>query len=253
MAMRSSNVGGDGSFVFTGTEELLCADLMHNYNRGITAVFKNGWLLASSGERVLDFGAGIGSITAAFLVETGVKPVALEIDKALSDILRSRGFTVIHALTELPLATLDLVFSSNVLEHIENDVATIQQVFSVLRPGGVFALYVPAFPVLYTAHDKRVGHVRRYTRKELTSKLAAEGFVVFESSYRDCLGFFATLAYKLFRGGKGQSPSLRQLRAYDRMYVVSSLLDHSGARHLFGKNLAVIARKPDAQASGLSG
>jgi SAM-dependent methyltransferase len=247
--MSRSNTGSDKPFVFTGTDELRSADVMHNYNRGITSVFKRGWVRASRGDRVLDFGAGMGSITEEFFVQTGVRPIALEIDKTLADLVRARGYAVIDTLADVSPGTLDLVFSSNVLEHIKDDVALVRQVFSALRPGGIFALYVPAFPFLYTAYDRKIGHERRYTRQGLAAKLVAGGFLLLEDSYGDCLGFVAALAYKVLRGDSQQSPTPGQLRAYDKMYPLSSLLDHLGMKHLFGKNLAVIARRPDVQAS----
>lgn len=155
--MSRSNIGSDKPFVFTGTDELRSADVMHNYNRGITSIFKRGWERASRGDRVLDFGAGMGSITEEFYVRTGVRPIALESDKTLADLVRGRGYPVIDTLADVSPGTLDLVFSSNVLEHIKDDVALVRKIFSALRPGGIFALYVPAFPLLYTAYDRKTG------------------------------------------------------------------------------------------------
>ena len=243
--MSSSQTETRDSFVFTGVDELLCADAMQNYNRGIASAFKRGWQHASHGNRVLDFGAGMGSITQQFLNQTGVRPTALEIDEVLANIVRSRGFDVVDSLTSIPMGSLDLVFSSNVLEHIENDVATMRHISAALRPSGIFAVYVPAFPLLYSSHDRRVGHVRRYTKHELVKKLTDEHFSILECSYSDSIGFVAALAYKTLGGSNPRPPTLKQLLAYDRLYALSTLLDNFGLKKLFGKNIVLIARKRD--------
>ena len=58
---------------------------------------------------------------------------------------------------------MDFVFSSNVMEHLEDDVEVLRQLHDKLRSGGHLALSVPAFPALWTSLDDRVGHFRRYT------------------------------------------------------------------------------------------
>ena len=232
------------SFEFTGSEELRAAEVMENYNRDIASIFRSAWDKASRGRDVLDFGAGIGSITTEFFSQTGVKPITLEIDKELAEIVRTRGFQVIDRIEAVEAASKDLVFSSNVLEHIQDDTRVIKQIFAVLRTGGVFAIYVPAFPSLYTKYDEKIGHVRRYTRRDLVAKVAAAGFLIEEVSYRDSLGFIAALAFKILAGDRPQAPSIRQLRAYDKLYPTSRLLDRCGLSKVIGKNLCVIARKP---------
>ena len=236
----------DEGFVFTGTAELLAADLMRHYNRGITAVFAKAWNLAGRGTCVLDFGAGMGSVTAEFFARTGVRPIALEIDRSLAAMTRRRGFSVIDSLDIIQPGTLDLVFSSNVLEHIDDDVGAMGEIFHRLRPGGIFAVYVPAFPALYSEHDRRIGHFRRYTRAELARKLRSAGFSVLQNSYRDCIGFLAALLYKALHSRSSDPPSSRQLLIYDKLFVLSRLLDDAGMKHVVGKNLAVIARKATA-------
>ncbi len=42
-------------------------------------------------------------------------------------------------------ASFDLVFSDNVLEHLENSVDTFREVYRVLRPGGVLLVKTPNF------------------------------------------------------------------------------------------------------------
>lgn len=86
-----------------------------------------------------------------------------------------------------PDATFDVVITSEVLEHIQDDVAAIAEMVRVLKPGGRFAATVPAwFPEVvnwklsdeYHAPKSPGGHVRIYSRTELRAKLAAAGLRV---------------------------------------------------------------------------
>lgn len=86
-----------------------------------------------------------------------------------------------------PDATFDVVITSEVLEHIQDDVAAIAEMVRVLKPGGRFAATVPAWlPEVvnwklsddYHAPKSPGGHVRIYSRTELRAKLAAAGLRV---------------------------------------------------------------------------
>ena len=81
-------------------------------------------------------------------------------------------------------ASFDVVITSEVLEHIGDDVAAIAEMVRVLKPGGRFAATVPAWlPEVinwklsdeYHAPKAPGGHVRIYTRTELRAKLVAAG------------------------------------------------------------------------------
>jgi SAM-dependent methyltransferase len=86
-----------------------------------------------------------------------------------------------------PDGCFDVVITSEVLEHIQDDVAAIAEMVRVLKPGGRFAATVPAwFPELvnwklsdeYHAPKAVGGHVRIYSRTELAAKLRAAGLAV---------------------------------------------------------------------------
>jgi SAM-dependent methyltransferase len=92
-------------------------------------------------------------------------------------------------LVNCPLAdnSVDAVVLLNVLEHIENHEAAAQQLYRILRPGGVAVIEVPAGPQLYDVYDKVLMHCRRYTLRELVTLVQAVGFRVVDRSH---LGFF---------------------------------------------------------------
>jgi SAM-dependent methyltransferase len=126
----------------------------------------------------LDIGAAGGGNTRV-LRGLGWQAAALEYGAEGAEVCAERRIPVLRAdATRLPVSdeSLDLVVAFDVLEHLEDDVSAAKGVFNALRPGGVFAVAVPADPKLWSAHDVAVGHVRRYTRETLTALLLGAGF-----------------------------------------------------------------------------
>jgi SAM-dependent methyltransferase len=227
----------DGSY--TGTDNLLAMTLARNYNEFLVQA-----VLRHSGGAgvVVDFGAGAGTF-ARKLREHGLNVICIELDSALRDGLRSDGFECYADIEQLPEAGVDYIFSLNVFEHIEDDTAMFNTLCQRLRPGGRFYLYVPAFPILYTSMDRKVGHFRRYRAGKLRKQLEQSGFEVHSARYADSLGFFVTLLYKLFGSREGDLNS-GSVKLYDRfIFPISRLLDMFAGRVL-GKNVAVSAVRP---------
>jgi len=86
-----------------------------------------------------------------------------------------------------PDSSIDAVIMVNVLEHIENDRLAMQQVYRILKPGGIAVIEAPAGPHLYDFYDKSLMHFRRYTMMGLTALVEGLNFRVLERSH---LGFF---------------------------------------------------------------
>ena len=105
-------------------------------------------------------------------------------------------------------------------------------------------IYVPAFPLLFTKMDSKVGHVRRYTKNELARKVSAAGFTIRKLHYVDSLGFIITLLYRCM-GRTDGGISRVSLIIYDRIIFPVSRMVDCVMRPLFGKNLYVTATKKD--------
>jgi len=86
----------------------------------------------------------------------------------------------------LPDNSVDVVVLLNILEHIENDDAALQQVQRILKPGGIAIIEVPANPNLYDLHDKHLLHFRRYSLKHITLLAKKAGFKVIKQSHLGC-------------------------------------------------------------------
>jgi SAM-dependent methyltransferase len=70
------------------------------------------------------------------------------------------------------------VTAFDVLEHIDEDYLAAAEIARVLRPGGTALIAVPCDMALWSAHDDAVGHVRRYSRSELTGLVQKAGLTM---------------------------------------------------------------------------
>jgi SAM-dependent methyltransferase len=202
---------------------------------------------------LLEYGAGIGTLATLFQATKGLKPKCLEVDLNLKRVLVDRGFKCYDNIQQID-ELFDGVYTSNVLEHIEDDVHVLQQIRSVMKPQSNLVVYVPAFQCLYSSWDNSVGHHRRYNKKELLFKLDVAGFDVTKVIYVDTLGFFASFVARIFRYKKSAElkdekiasyhvADARVLIFYDRLfYRVSRIFDFIGFRYIFGKNILAVAK-----------
>jgi SAM-dependent methyltransferase len=153
------------------------------------------------GDRVLDLGCGAGR-HAFEALRRGAHVVALDTDEA--ELRRVSGmFAAMAAAGEVPPGgsartvaanatampfrggCFDRVIAAEVLEHVRADQAALRELARVLRPGGLVAVTVPAWLpericwlLADEYHEVPGGHVRIFTRGELTAKLAASGLAV---------------------------------------------------------------------------
>ncbi|MEZ4361884.1 MAG: methyltransferase domain-containing protein [Kofleriaceae bacterium] len=142
---------------------------------------------------IIDHGSGTGGLADALLTAQAGRVTAVEPDEQLVGVLQRRfandpnaevfpgtldGYLAAHG-----GASVDAIVSSNVLEHIDDDVACLRIMHELLRPGGGVGLYLPARPELYGSLDEEVGHFRRYTRSDLVAKLERVGFRVQRVGY----------------------------------------------------------------------
>lgn len=223
---------------YSGTENLeVMADAV-NYNAFLVDLIRNE---IRPGETVLDFGAGIGTFAKA-VAGPGCEVQCIEPDRRQLDRIVAAGLRAWPDLADLDNGSVDLLYSLNVLEHIEDDVAALQRCHEKIKPGGRILIYVPAFQILFSSMDKHVGHWRRYSRAELAEKVQLAGFDVIRNEYVDSAGFLASLLFKAFGNDSGVI-NRAALIAYDRYAFPLSRLADRIFNRVFGKNVLLIARR----------
>lgn len=133
-------------------------------------------LEAEPGRKVLNAGAGQGTFSQR-LLERGFEVTSTDASDAAVAVLRERaGGEVVQAdvgALPFPERTFDAVVLGEVLEHVDDDGAALQECRRVLAPGGVLAASVPANPAWFGPSDRWAGHRRRYSRPALLGAAAA--------------------------------------------------------------------------------
>jgi SAM-dependent methyltransferase len=197
-----------------------------------------GWIAARIapfvGRRILDVGAGHGTLLSSFLDRDRL--IALECEPEAADRLRLRFAGVERVRVEsrnlldpgladaLSDERIDTVLCLNVLEHQSDDRAGLAALRSLLAPGrGSLVLQVPAHPWLFGSLDSAAGHHRRYGRRELRAKLDAAGYRVRTLGAMNLVGVAGWWYAGRLRRYDLNSPGLdRLVRAYDRWVVSPS-------------------------------
>lgn len=88
-----------------------------------------------------------------------------------------------------PASTFELITALDVIEHIYDDVGSLEAIKSLLRPSGKAIITVPAYMFLWSQFDEMNEHKRRYTLNELQQKLIKAGFHIERISYFNTLLF----------------------------------------------------------------
>lgn len=94
--------------------------------------------------------------------------------------------------------SFELVTLLEVLEHVNDDMKGLKEVYRILKPEGIFFISVPAFPILWSSHDYASHHKRRYTKKELEMKLLKSGFDILNISFFDSFLFPIIVIYRFW-------------------------------------------------------
>lgn len=76
-----------------------------------------------------------------------------------------------------------LILLLDVLEHFRDDRACLRRALDLLAPGGTIVITVPAFRMLWTAHDDVNRHARRYTKATLRRLADDAGLRVDHAEY----------------------------------------------------------------------
>jgi hypothetical protein len=226
---------------YTGIDNLEFMAGARNYNAYLLGQVIHG---VDEEAEFTDFGAGSGTF-ARMLDDRGIRVRCVEPDTTLAGRLSEIGLPVSASLEEA--GPIEYLYSLNVLEHIADDRSVVSEIFDRMDAGGKVFFYVPAFMVLYTSMDEKVGHHRRYTKRQLAGLFRRAGFVVDDTRYADSLGFFVTLLFKWFGNDRGDL-SARPVKIYDRfVFPLSRMLDHV-LFPFFGKNVMIRAHKPGPRA-----
>lgn len=165
--------------------------ILDRFGRWLSQRRLHSALAEAKGKVVADIGCGYeAALTAPFLddVET-----LILVDVSLNDALIAEPKTQTHlgqlpdVLRAVPDQTADLVICNNVVEHVWEDQALLQELHRILKPGGRLCVNVPSWLGKFALEfcSFRLGlvpveeiedHKRYYNPKELWPLLVKAGF-----------------------------------------------------------------------------
>lgn len=169
----------------------------HWWFRGRRAVLQaliERYCAVPAAARVLEAGCGTGG-NLAMLARYGALD-AFEYDEAARAEAAAKGIVpVAHGALpdgiDVPDGVYALIALFDVLEHIEDDRASLVTLGAKLAPEGRMLVSVPAMPWLWSSHDAIHHHFRRYTTGSLRSVIEAAGLRA------EKIGYFNTLLFPL--------------------------------------------------------
>lgn len=142
--------------------------------------------LPIKGGKILEIGCGNG-IVLSQLSKLGYQIDGCDLNEhALKMIERHHGRVLLYNIFDRNpelLGKYDCVFLLDVVEHIEDHLAFVKMASDYLVEGGTMIINVPAGSFLYGPYDKEVGHVRRYSMKQLEELFHSCGLQEIKSKY----------------------------------------------------------------------
>ncbi|MEE8352226.1 MAG: class I SAM-dependent methyltransferase [Rhodospirillales bacterium] len=206
--------------------------------------------------RAVEFGAGLGNISALLkphvskldLVEPSVNLAArLETRFVGDDSIQVFAEPLEKRIPDTGDEAYDSVVLVNVLEHIKDDAAALSGLMRILRPGCHLLLFVPALKFLYSDLDALHGHYRRYELGELNAHTEAAGFEIIQSRYFDAVGVLPWYLLNTLLGATAFNPFM--VRIYDAVLAPLSRGIDRMITPPFGKNILLVAKRPDVPSS----
>lgn len=207
--------------------------------------------LPRGGLRLAELGCGSGGLLPGLARFGDV--VGIEADPTLREAALARGLPVLPGALpdDLPMgdSALDAACLFDVLEHLDDERGALARIRSLLRPGGLLFLTVPAHPWLWSRHDELLGHRRRYTLPRLRRIVEGAGLRIERVTYFNTLLAAPIVLLRLLGRATGRDahdlrrPAAPINRLLARCFALEARLLRR-VRAPFGISLLLVARRP---------
>jgi len=122
---------------------------------------------------------------------------------------KNNVMAVVSDISRLPFKdkSVDVVVSSEVLEHIRDDASALEELYRILKSGGSAVITVPVHKYYWFSDDTLVEHVRRYRLRSFLNLLKKTGFrnievIKIAGVFERFLTLFLTWVFRLKSGKK---------------------------------------------------
>ena len=220
--------------------------ILESFLSGIVEKIRN----PQSAIQILDVGCGTGA-NLEMLAQYGDSEGVDVSDDAL-EFCRLKGLKAQKGLAEtLPFAdeTFDLTTALDVVEHLDDDIAGLKEMFRVTKSGGYSLIFVPAFMWLWGVQDDISNHRIRYTKKQIVERLEKAGYSVERATYANWTFFAPILAGRTIMkltGIKPESENNITVSALNGVFGKLFGAERFWLRNFnfpFGVSIVVVARK----------
>ncbi|MEP6848590.1 MAG: class I SAM-dependent methyltransferase [Acidobacteriota bacterium] len=143
--------------------------------------------------KILDVGCGTGA-NIEMLSQFG-EAEGVDISDDALEFCRQKGLKAQKGLAEtLPYddESFDLTTALDVVEHLDDDIAGLKEMYRVTKKGGYSLIFVPAYMFLWGVQDDVSNHRIRYTKKQIVDRLKQVGYTIERATYANWT-FFAPI------------------------------------------------------------
>lgn len=202
--------------------------------------------------RILDVGCGTGA-NLEMLSQFGEAEGVDVSDDAL-EFCRKKGLKVHKGLAEtLPYAdeTFELTTALDVVEHLDDDIAGLREMFRVTKRGGYSLIFVPAFMWLWGVQDDISNHRIRYTKRQIVERLKSAGYEIERATYANWTFFAPILGGRVLMkltGIKPESENNINVSALNGIFSKLFSAERFWLKNFnfpLGVSIVVVARKPE--------
>jgi SAM-dependent methyltransferase len=222
--------------------------------RNLVDLFFKKYYHSKNSLKILDIGCGTGfnsfyfnKYGSVFGIDSSPLAVNFCKQRGLKNILQGKA-------QNLPYDNdmFDVIICIDVLYHklVENDVEVMKEFNRVLKPGGRLFITDCAFMCLYSGHDISQHGIRRYTCKELRSKLKSSGFKINKLTYYNMVLFPVAYLLRKIENVVGHSRAKSDVKEINHFLnlVMKKLFnfENSLLKYMnfpFGINIFCVARK----------
>lgn len=206
--------------------------------------------------KILDVGCG-GGYLMRFLEKRGFKEIhGIDISDSAIAICKKNGTkNVIVAdciKTRFEDNAFDIITAVDILEHVKNEKAALNEWKRILKKNGRLIIFVPAFNFLWSQHDEICHHYRRYSQSSLINTLKKGNFTVERSSYWNFSLFFPASLVRVFQRiflKNHKSDQLYELNPFtNKLFIYLLKFENlllKGLNFSIGLSVFAIARKTE--------
>lgn len=196
------------------------------------------------GKDILDVGSGTGGLINYYLKKTN-KISAIEPSTKLKKILDRQFKNKIKTFSDKNKLKkkYDVILYMDVIEHIKKYNHEIDSIKKNLKKDGFIIINVPAFNFLYTNFDKNVGHVKRFSKKDISYLSKRHNLKIEKIEYYDSIGFLLIFFSKFIFGKYLKKTNVKNnIKIWDNLIPISKFIDQILLNFL-GKSLICVLKK----------